>query len=128
MDKEVIFNSNLHFEHKLWESELAFWEDELKSFKNRLEELVERWTDKGILAKLEHYQNEFILQSGVIDELKEAIEKHEIRMAGQSEEGREALDLAMVKKHAEFRDEMETQRDIYDKLKKEFLRFLSKYM
>jgi hypothetical protein len=34
--EEVIFNEDLHFEHQQWRSELAFWEDELKSFKNRL--------------------------------------------------------------------------------------------
>lgn len=40
--KKVIYNEDQHFEHKQWNSELAFWEDELKSFKNRLSELVNR--------------------------------------------------------------------------------------
>ena len=30
--KEVLYNEDLHFEHRQWQSELAFWEDELKSF------------------------------------------------------------------------------------------------
>jgi len=55
MEKELIYDSDLHFEHQQWRSELAFWKDELKSFKNRLSELVNRWTDKEILAQLEHY-------------------------------------------------------------------------
>ncbi|MFT5737110.1 MAG: hypothetical protein ACI9SG_001458 [Maribacter sp.] len=33
--KDVIYNSTLHFEHQQWQSEPAFWNDELKSFKNR---------------------------------------------------------------------------------------------
>ncbi len=66
MKKEVIFDSNLHFEHKRWRSELDFWEDELKFFNNRLNELVTRWTKKEVLKQLEHYQNEFILHGGVI--------------------------------------------------------------
>ena len=37
--KEIVYNENLHFEHENWKSELAFWEDELKSFTNRLSEL-----------------------------------------------------------------------------------------
>lgn len=125
---EILFNEDLHFEHKQWRSELAFWEDELKSFKNRLSELIRRWTNKEVLAQLEHYQNEFILHEGVIDELQEAIEKHETRIAGQTQSGLEALDTAMTKKHLEFRNKMETQRLIYADLKKEFFRFLSKYM
>lgn len=128
MEKEIIYNSNLHFEHRKWQSELAFWEDELKSFKNRLSELITRWTAKDVLKKLEHYQNEFILHGGVIEDLKEAIEEHEARIAGQSMAGENAMDLAMVKKHLKFRNEMETQRQIYADLKKEFFRFLGKYM
>jgi hypothetical protein len=126
--KDVIYNSTLHFEHELWKSELAFWKDELKSFKNRLGELVIRWTDKDVLAQLEPYQNEFILHGGVIEDLKETIEKHEINIAGHSQKGNVSMDVAMVKTHLEYREKMETQRQIYADLKKEFFRFLSKYM
>jgi hypothetical protein len=126
--KEIIYNEDLHFEHQQWRSELAFWEDELKSFKNRLGELVTRWTDKEVLAQLEHYQNEFILHDRVIDDMQEAIEQHEIRIAAQTKTGQDALDTILVKKHVEFRNRMYTQRQIYADLKKDFFRFLSKYM
>ena len=128
MEKEVIYNSDLHFEHEQWRRELFFWEDELKSFKNRLGELVTRWTNNEVLAQLEHFQNEFILHGRVIDDLLEAIEVHETRIAGQSKTGVDALDTAMVKKHLEFRNKIETQRQIYADLKKEFFRVLTKYM
>jgi chromosome segregation ATPase len=125
---EVLSNEDLHFEHKQWHSELAFWEDELKSFKNRLSELIQRWTNKEVLAQLEHYQNEFILHEGIIDKLQETIEKHETRIAGQSKTGQESMDMVLTKKHIEFRNQMETQRQIYADLKKEFFNFLTKYM
>lgn len=125
---EVLFNEDLHFEHKQWQSELTFWEDELKSFNNRLDELINRWTNREVIVQLEHYQNEFILHGKVIDQLQEAIEKHEIRIAGQTQVGQDALDTVMTKKHLEFRNKMETQRQIYANLKKAFFHFLSKYM
>lgn len=128
METEVIYNSDLHFEHILWNRELSFWEDELKSFNKRLEELVMRWNDKKVLAELEHYQNEFILHDKRIDELQEAIEVHEIRIAGLSKTDMNVLDTKLVKKHLEIRNQMETQRQIYADLKKEFFRFLSKYL
>ena len=128
MEKEIIYNSDLHFEHVQWHRELAFWEDELKSFKNRLSELVSRWTNQDVLTKLEHYQNEFTLHGGIIDEMQEVINEHEIRIAGQSKTGKDVLDAPLVKKHLEFRHKMETQRQIYADLKKEFFRFLGKYM
>jgi hypothetical protein len=125
MKTQVIFNSDLHFEHQTWKSELFFWKDELRSFKNRLEELVARWTDKGVLARLEHFQNEFILQEGRINEFLEGIEQHEARIAGISMAGEDSMDPVMVKKHLEFREEMETQRDMFRELKKEFFNFLT---
>ena len=128
METEVLYNSDLHFEHVQWNRELLFWEDELKSFNKRLEELVLRWTDKKVLAKLEHYQNEFILHNKRIDELQEAIEVHEIRMAGLSKINADALDTKLTKNHLEFRNKMETQRQIYADLKKDFFGFISEHM
>lgn len=81
-----------------------------------------------MLAKLEHYQNEFILHGGVIEDLLEAIEIHETRIVGQALDGQDALDTALVKRHLESRNRMETQRHIYADLKKEFFHFLGKYM
>ncbi|ARV15071.1 hypothetical protein [Polaribacter sp. SA4-12] len=128
METKILNNVNLHFEHVQWKRELIFWDDELKSFNNRLNELVTRWTDKDVLAQLEHYQNEFILHAGVIDDIVEAINKHEMIISKYSEKSYDFMDIYMVKNHLEFRDKMETQRQIYADLKKEFFRFLSKYM
>ena len=77
METAVIYNSDLFFEHKQWRRELFFWEDEIKSFKNRLSELVVRWTDKKMLAKLEHYQNQFIIQENIINKL---LEHHQLTL------------------------------------------------
>jgi hypothetical protein len=128
MTTEVLFNSNMHFEHRQWNRELAFWQDELKSFNNRLNELVNHYTSKEVLKQLEHFQNEFTLHGNIIEDLLEVIEEHEIRIAAQSKTGLNELDTQLSKKHMEFRKRMETQRDIYAKLKKDFFRFLETYM
>ena len=128
MKTPVLYNSDLHFEHEQWRGELLFWEDELKSFTIRLEELVMRWTDKNVLAQLEHFQNAFIRHSEVIDELKHDINVHETNMSQHNKKDEEVLNTSLVKSHIEFRDKMETQRHIYGDLKKEFFRYLSKYM
>ncbi len=128
MEKEIIYNEDLHFEHEQWRSELAFWEDELKSFNNRLSELVTRWTKKEVLTQLEHFQNEFILHGGVIDDLKESIQIHETSIAGLSIAGKDAMDTILLKRHLDHREKMEKQREIYAELKKDFFSFLTKYM
>ncbi|MGS0527116.1 hypothetical protein ACU8V7_20155 [Zobellia nedashkovskayae] len=128
MKTAVIYNSDLHFEHKQWESELAFWKDELKTFNDRLGELQTRWTDKDVLAQLEHYQNEFILHGNVIEDLQETIEKHELNISEHSNDKADSMDVPMFNTHTEIREKMEIQRQIYADLKKNFFRFLSKYM
>ncbi|PKP10624.1 MAG: hypothetical protein CVU08_13535 [Bacteroidetes bacterium HGW-Bacteroidetes-3] len=128
MEREIIFNSDLHFEHKQWRRELFFWEDEIRSLKNRLGELVTRWTDKEMLAQLERFQNQFMIQENVIDELQELINLHETNIAEHTKKGEDVLNQQLVKKHMEFRNQMDTQRILYSDLKKEFFRFLSKYM
>ena len=130
---QVILNMQLKHNlytlmYKQWKGELDFWKDELKSFNNRLSELVTRLEDKKVLAQLSHYQNQFILHGGVIEDLEETIEEHEARIAGQSKTGSDALDTKLAKQHIEFRNKIETQRHIYAELKKEFFRFLEKYM
>lgn len=128
MKNELIFNSDLHFEHKLWRQELFFWEDEIKSFNKRLGELTSRWKDKNMLAQLEHYQNQFILQEDAIDKLQASINIHETSIASESKKGKDILDTVLVKKHVELRNKMDVQRHIYRDLKKEFFNFLTDYI
>lgn len=128
MGNQSVFNSDLHFEHVQWKSELFFWEDEIKTFKHRLEELVVRWTDKDVLRELEQFQNQFILHNEVIDTLQHEINIHEKELGTLEMANETALNTAHTKDHLVFRGKMEMQREIYADLKKKFFRFLSKYM
>ena len=49
-------------------------------------------------------------------------------MAAHRSKGENALNTALVKKHLETGSKMETQRQIYAGLKKEFFRSLTNYM
>ena len=129
MLKTILHNSDLHFEHTHWTAELRFWQDELRTFEHRLEDVVVRYTHPTFLKKLEHYQNEIYLHRKRILELLELIEKHEARIAGQSKTGpAEAMDISMVNTHMNTRDKMEVARQVYLDFKKEFFRFLTQYM
>ncbi len=128
MKKELIYNADLHFEHDFWTKEFDFWKDELKSFNNRLEELVMRWTDPSVLAQIEKFQNQFLIQENAMDSVKNQIAMHETNMAEHYKINEDVLNKTLVKKHLMIRDQMETQRNIYHDLKKEFFRFMTKYM
>ena len=126
--KELIFNTDLHFEHEYWSRELNFWEDELDSFQNRLDELVIRWTDNDVLAQIEKFQNKLLIQYEVINSIKNRIEMHEANMASHSMKNQDSLNKDLVKKHLVIRERMEEQRDQMSLLKKDLFKFLTKYM
>jgi len=118
----------LHFEHQQWLGELEFWKDELKSFNNRLAELANRWSNKDVLAQLEHFQNQFILHGEFIDNQEKLIHAHETNMADHDKKGQMVINTGLAKNHLNIRDRMQDQRKIYADLKKDFYKFLSKYM
>ena len=128
METKILYNLNMHFEHELWNRELDFWEDELKSFNNRLSELVTRWTNKEVLEKLEHFQSEFIIHGGVIEDVLEAIDKHELGISNKGINGDDSLETRLSIKHMEIREKMENQRNVYAELKKDFFKFLVETM
>lgn len=128
MKREVIYNPDLHFEHECWNRELLFWEDELRSFQNRLEELTSRWTDNEVLAQIEKFQNKFEIHENAIASMKDDIHMHETNMADHYDKGEDVLEKTMVDRHLKFRDRIDTERKLYHDLKKDLFRFLTKYM
>jgi hypothetical protein len=109
-------------------SELKFWEQEIMSFNKRLEEVVKRYTSNDIRARIEHFQNQFLLHNDVIDHLKKDVKKHEKLIAHEAEEKPVAIDHVHFEDHTQMRDRMDIQRKIYADLKNEYFHFLAKTM
>lgn len=128
MKKELIFNTDLHFEHENWNRELLFWEDELTSFQNRLDELVLRWTAKEVLAEVEKFQNHIIVHREAIVSIKNQIELHETNMADHYKKDEDVLNKDLVSKHELLRYKIEIQRNLFNEFKGNFFRFLTKYL
>ena len=123
-----IYLSDLHFEHKLWSSQLAFYQEEIAIYEGRLGELVMKYTDRDILAQLEHLQNQFIRHKEVIDELKHDINAKESNLSQYALTHPIAIDHVYFQDHTGLRDRMESFYTIYSDLKKEFLEFLRSWM
>lgn len=124
----LVTNANLHFEHKSWLNEIAFWIDEIRSFQNRMDEIEERWTDNMVLAELGQFQNQMIIHKNRIEKLREEIHAHEHSIAETIDEVNEAVDRIGFRYHLDMREKIETERVMFHDLKKRFFSFLSKYM
>lgn len=128
MKEELIFNTDLHFEHETWRRELGFWQDELESFQNRLNELVMQYTDKDIYANVEKFQNQLCIHEEVMNSIRNKIQMHESNMADHYRKNEDSMNREMVKKHLEIRRRMEIQRDIISDMKKNLFSFLTRYL
>jgi hypothetical protein len=126
--KPVLHMNDLHEDHKLWMNELELYRDELKIYNHRLEELVVKYTNKHMLAELEHFQNTFIHHNNVIDELIHEINEHEKKFEAMALENPVANDKIRFKPHTEHEDKILLERKIYNELKTDFTNFLRKYM
>ncbi|MEO7174917.1 MAG: hypothetical protein ABIV51_03690 [Saprospiraceae bacterium] len=128
MAEKHFYLKDLHFDLNVWRNELNFCEDELKIFNHYLEDLVNRYTDQEMLAQLEHFQNQFIRQREVLDEIKHAIKAKDHYFAKYAESHPIAVDHVYFKDHTDLRENMDQFTKIYSEMKMEFRRFLAKYM
>jgi hypothetical protein len=117
---------SLHFEHKLWDNELKFFADEIAIFEHRLEEMVKRHDNGEVLARLEQFQNKFIRQRAVLEEIMHDIKIHEQTITGLLKAGFSTPDHK-VKDHTFLRDRMDSFRKLYLELKTEFYKFMAQH-
>lgn len=117
---------DLHFDHMEWLNALRFYKDELGIFEHRLEDIVRRNTHAEVMAELEHFQNQFIREREVIDELRHDIKQHENLIEKEAKDHPVAVDHRYFTDHVELRDRMETYEKIYRELRHDYSRWLAK--
>jgi hypothetical protein len=117
---------DLHQLYTGWLKDLAFYKDELGTFGKRLEEVVTQNNKKEILASVEHFQNQFIRQNELIDELRHTYNEKELGLVSNVLANPVASDRVIYQEPVELKEEFETFERIYREMKVEFESFLSK--
>ncbi len=115
-----------HFEHKVWMNELNFYADEVRIYEHQLEELVGK-NIKEMLPGLEKFQNNFIRQKEVLDELRHEIRIHEHELVLAVNAVGKAIENNGRHDHEAFEEKVEIFKKIYVELKGEFLNFWRKW-
>ena len=128
MKKKPIYMSDLHFEHKVWLSSMAFYKDEIEIFRHRLAEVMNKNNKIEVTSRVESYQNKFIRQREVIDQLVHDINKDEDALIKDVKENPVASDHRFYPDHSTLRNRMESFDHIYKELKSEFMRFIATWM
>lgn len=112
-----------------WKQELSSIKEEIRYFERHLEKLASNKLPKDLLAQVEHFQNLFICQKEVIDQLRHDLpdSRHKVEnifhnlRAESQEENWESTNEGLEGR-------MDTFRKIYIEIKQDFHRFESDWM
>lgn len=116
----------LYFEYKLWRTQLDFFREEIKIYIHRLEELLTKKNQKEMLSQAEHFQNQFIRQNEVIDELYHDAKAHENNIQKLTNNGNIDPDF-IFDEHESLEEQMQIFEKIYMDLKMEFNHFVARW-
>jgi len=119
---------NIDNNHSEWKNILGFYKDELDVFKERLNEVAQKNTGKEIMQMVEHFQNQFVIQSENIDILLHDINEHVSSLASEILHHAGHIDKHQIPEHFVLQERVEREALIFVGIKTEFMKFLSKVM
>lgn len=119
---------DLHHEHQLWMNHLNFFEDELKIFKHRLEEITQANNKSDVLKMVEHFQNAFIIQKNEIDVLKHLIRLAEQELVAYIDKNPEVADKRKKEDDAVIREKIARFEKLFRQMKEEYMNFVAQVL
>jgi len=115
--------------HNEWLRAMDFYKGELNILKTRLTEIAGRNTDKDMLAKVEHFENQFKVQQENIDILVHDIK---VNLSAISKEAAAAsagyIDGDLLTKHNALSTRYAAEEKVINQLRHEFNEFASIWM
>ena len=117
-----------HAENTEWTNKLNFYKDEVKIMTRRLEEIGSKNSSKDILANVERFQNQFIVQRNNIDEALHAVNSNERLLQAEINENPIAVDRRSVEYHGLEKEMVESFEKNFNELRSEFNEFVGKWL
>jgi hypothetical protein len=116
--------SHIGEEHRAWNRGIAFYQDEIQILLHRLEEVSQRNTAEEIRKQVEHFENQWNIQSKQWSELSSAIQSNTRHISDDAMSHAQHLTTETLAEIDAMRDRYVTAERIYQDLRNEFNRFL----
>jgi hypothetical protein len=117
-----------HADHTEWMNKLKFYTDEISIMKGRLEEIASKNSHQEVLAQVEHFQNQFIVQKNNIDEISHVIKLDEKVIEKEINKNPVAVDHREMPSHSAEKESMDSFEKNFNELRTEFKTFAAKWM
>lgn len=117
-----------HEENTEWSSKLDFYKDEITILTGRLEEIAGKNSTSEVLAEVEKYQNQLLLQRNTVDEISHLINVNEDALREEVNSNPVAVDHRTVEYHAKEQEMIVAFEKNFADLRADFIRFSAKWM
>lgn len=117
-----------HSENTEWSNKLNFYRDELDILKKRLAEIAAKNNQQEVMKEVEHFQNQFIIQSNNIDEIAHTVRMNEKTLVEEMRKNPVAVDHRKVDDHTDERELVNGFEKNLIEIRNEFNRFASKWL
>lgn len=115
-------------DHKVWLSSLEFYREELRRMNDQLLKFTTAPPTSGIWKKIEHFQNQFIIQRNSIDVLKHDLQRYADTLPADPSHRPRREWSAQAEEKRSLRDQYESFERVMYGLKHEFRNFLEQEM
>ncbi len=120
--------SHVGAEHSSWQRGIDFYNLELEIMQNRLQEVSVKNTKEEIRKRIEHFQNQILVQKSNLGQLSHNIDTHFKHMERDIDLHAQHLGNSTIAEHDVMRDRYIVLEKIVNDLRHEFNRFLSEVM
>ena len=117
-----------HADHTEWLSKLKFYTDEISILKGRLEEIASKNNQQNVLAQVEHFQNQLIVQKNNIDEISHTIKLDESAIEKEVNKNPVAVDHREMPSNSKQKEAVDAFEKNFNELRTEFKIFAAKWM
>ncbi len=115
-------------EKSSWLRGIEFYQDEIKIMRNRLSEVSNANTARELKKKVEQFQNQFNVHEEQLKKLKHAVNNHAIHISNDFENHHGQLERGTLIEHDTMRDDYVNTEKLFNEMRHDFNRFLSKYL
>lgn len=129
MSQETLSPSvNLASEKSSWIRGIEFYQDEIKIMRKRLNEIAQNNTAREIKKKVEQFQNQFDVHEEQLRKLRNSVKNHATHIAADLNGHHGQLEKSTIAEHDTMRDDYVNTEKLFNEMRHDFNRFVSKYL
>lgn len=115
-------------EHETWKSDLAFYRDEIKFFKEKLDEVSKANNKHPVIEYIEHFQNLLDIHESKLGELNHAIAHYEHDIVMDAKTHANHITKETAAEFERLKGKMERTTKLHLELKEDFRKFLERVL